>query len=263
MPRNICSSVCLSRALYNSFKLAALTIALLLFCLLTQPLGTAWAGGKLTIAAGAGYKKMVAELGKAFTAESGIEVEQIFGNMGQTVAKAKNSGLVDCVIGDQRYLDGADLPIVTKHEIGRGKLVAIYAKGLRITSPEDVQRDDVTRVAMPDPKKAIYGRAGDAYLRNAGLMDKVKDKLFIVATVPQVSSYVLSKEVDMGFINLTDALAIKDKIGGMFMVDQKYYSPIVIIAAALNTAPNTEQLDAFTTFLASEKAREIATRHGL
>ena len=223
----------------------------------------ACAADKITLASGAGYKKMVTELAQAFTAQSGIETEQIYGNMGQTLAQAKNSGLVDCVIGDKRFLDASVVRFAAQYEIGQGKLVLAYAKGLEIKDPSDIQRADITRVAMPDPKKAIYGRAADEYLRNSGLSEKIADKLLVVSTVPQVSSYVLSKEVDAGFINLTDAKAIEDKVGGILLVDQAYYSPILIVAGALESAPHADTLKAFAAFLATDRAREIARKHGL
>lgn len=244
-----------------------LTIFLFLLTFLTAQclpqLALSAAAEKLTVAAGAGYKKMVIELSKAFTGAQGIEVEQIYGNMGQTIAQAKNSGLVDCIIGDKRFLENSDLELSAMHEVGRGKLVAAFAKGVELKDPLDIVRKDITRVSHPDPKKAIYGRAADEFLHNSGVYKKVKDKLLVVATVPQVSAYVLSKEVDVGFINLTDALGIEDKVGGTLLVDQEYYSPIVIVAGALATAPNANALEAFAKFLATDQAKRIAAKHGL
>jgi molybdate transport system substrate-binding protein len=233
-----------------------------LFTALSFPAGSA-AAGQLTVAAGAGYKKMVTELANAFTESHGIEVQQIYGNMGQTIAQAKNSGLVDCVIGDKRFLEDSDIELTAMHEVGRGRLVAAVAKGVELTDPKDIVRQDITRVAHPDPKKAIYGRAADEFLRNSGLHDQVAEKMLVVATVPQVSSYVLSKEIDVGFINLTDALGIEDKVGAILPVDQQYYSPISIVAGFLATAPNRGPLEEFARFLATDQARGIAEKHGL
>lgn len=221
------------------------------------------AAEQLTVAAGAGYKKMVTELANAFTQAHGTEVQQIYGNMGQTIAQAKNSGLVDCIVGDKRFLEDSDIDLSVMHEVGRGRLVAAVAKGVDLANPMDIVRQDITRVAHPDPKKAIYGRAADEFLRNSGLYDQVAEKLLVVATVPQVSSYVLSKEIDVGFINLTDALGIEDKVGAILPVDQQYYSPIIIVAGLLTTAPNRTPLEEFVRFLATDHAREIVAKHGL
>jgi len=74
---------------------------------------------------------------------------------------------------------------------------------------------------------------------------------------------VLSKEVDVGFVNLTDVMGIQDQIGGMLQVDQKFYSPILIVAGTLKSAPNINALKSFAEFLTSAKAKEIAAKHGL
>ena len=116
---------------------------------------------------------------------------------------------------------------------------------------------------MPDPKKAIYGRAGSEFLEKAGLTAAVKDKLLVVATVPQVTTYLLSGEVDAGFVNRTDVLDLGDKIGGYLEVDQSLYTPIVIGAGLLSTAKNPDNAKAFTAFLGSEKAKAVAKRHGM
>lgn len=243
------------RNVYRVVLFAALFAALSL----TSPA----AAGQLTVAAGAGYKKMVTELLEAFTQAHGIEVQQIYGNMGQVIAQAKNSGIVDCVIGDQRFLENADIELTAMHEVGRGRLVAAVASGVELTDLKDIVRPDITRIAHPDPNQAIFGRAADEFLRNSGLYDKVSERLLVVATVPQVSSYVISKEVDVGFINLTDALGIEDKIGGILRVDQQYYSPIIIVAGFLSTAPKRDLLEEFAKFLATDKAKAIAEKHGL
>ncbi|MGE4299671.1 MAG: molybdate ABC transporter substrate-binding protein [Desulfovibrionaceae bacterium] len=246
-------------------RIAPLVLACLFLLSGVMPcaLCPAHAADAVTVASGAGYKKLVMELAAAFTTRTGITVEQLYGNMGQTVAQARNSGLVDCVIGDRRFLDKSELAFDAMHEIGRGKLVLAFAKGVDLKSPADIAHAAITRVAMPDPKKAIYGRAADEYLRNTGLYDSVRDKLLVVGTVPQVSAYVLSREVDAGFINLTDALGMSDAVGGTLLVDGKDYAPISIVAGSLAAAPHADSLKRFAAFLSTPEAQGIARKHGL
>lgn len=217
----------------------------------------------LTLAAGAGYKKLVTELCTAFTGKTGITVEQIYGNMGQVTAQAKMSGMVDVIVGDKTYLDGTDLKFAAEDEIGRGKLVAVVAKGVSLTEIGQIAEPAIKRIAMPDAKKAIYGRAGTEFLTASGLMDKVKDKLLVVATVPQVSAYVTSGEVEVGFINLTDALAIKDQVAKVIPIDEKLYSPILIVAKHLADLPHADAAKRFAEFLKTDAAKAIAEKHGL
>lgn len=220
-------------------------------------------GQALTIASGAGYKKLVTDLAQAFEAASKIKPELIFGNMGQVTAQAKGSGVVDVIVGEKGFLDKAGLEFAPFVEIGRGILVVAWPKGKTLGSPLDVVKPEIKRLAMPDPQKAIYGKAGSQFLEAAKLDGAVKDKLLIVATVPQVTTYVLSGEVDAGLTNRTDVMNLGDKIGGFLEVDQKYYKPIVIGGGALVGAKDAAQAKAFTTFLGSDAAKAIAKKHGM
>lgn len=220
-------------------------------------------GEALTIASGAGYKKLVTDLAEAFEATSGVKPELVFGNMGQVTAQAKGSGLVDIIVGEKGFLDKAGLQFAPFVEIGRGVLVVAWPKGKKLASPLDVANPEIKRLAMPDPEKAIYGKAGSQFLEAAKLSAAVKDKLLVVATVPQVTTYVLSGEVDAGLTNRTDVMNLGDKIGGFMEVDQQYYKPIVIGGGALVGARDAVQAKAFTTFLGSDAAKAIAKKHGM
>ncbi len=222
-----------------------------------------WAGETLMIASGAGYKRLVNEVCAAFTAKTGIQTQQVFGNMGQVVTQAQESGNFDFLLGDERHLRKTGLPFNGKTVIGRGKLMVAVAKGSQIDSLEQITDHQITRVAMPDSQKAIYGRAAMEYLKNKGLWETLQPKLLIVGTVPQVSSYVVSGEVDMGFINLTEAMAIETKVAKLIPVDEQLYAPILIVAERLAQSPHAKPSDAFIEFLQSDEAKALAKKHGL
>ncbi|MGD9950445.1 MAG: molybdate ABC transporter substrate-binding protein [Desulfobulbus sp.] len=238
----------------------SLCIALALCLAFTS---SSWGEESLIIASGAGYKRLVKETCTAFTAKTGIQVQEIFGNMGQIVPQAKESGNFDFLLGDKHHLDGTDLTFSGEYVIGKGKLVVAVAKESKVQSLEDITNPLVTRVAMPDSKKAIYGHATTEYLQNKGLWEKLQPKLLIVGTVPQVSAYVVSGEVDMGFINLTEAMAIEPKVAKLIPVDEQFYSPILIVAKRLEQSPHAKSSEAFIAFLQSDEAKVLAQKHGL
>jgi len=216
----------------------------------------------LTVASGAGYKKLVTELVAAYETKTGNKVELIFGNMGQVVTQAKTSGKVHLVIGERSFLDKAGLALASFTEVGRGVLVLAWPKGRSLASLEDLAKPEVKRVAMPDPARAIYGAAGKEALTHAGLAEKLAAKLLVVATVPQVTTYVVTGEVDAGLTNLTDVMGLGDKIGGYLKVDQGLYAPISIGAGLLEGVKKPEAA-AFVAFVASPQGRELARKHGL
>jgi len=217
----------------------------------------------LTVAAGAGYKRLVEQLCTAFTAKTGLPVEQIFGNMGQITAQAKESSAIDFIMGDKSFLDATTLSFSEEHTIGKGKLIAAVAKGVNIKSLDELSDPAVTRIAQADSKKAIYGLAATEFFTNKGIGEKIQAKLLVVGTVPQVTAYVVSGEVDIGFINMTEALAIKEKVGLLIPVDEKLYSAILIVAKRLKQSPNGKAAGSFVSFLQSEEAQAMIRKQGL
>ena len=217
----------------------------------------------LNIASGAGYKRLVEQVCTAFTAKTGIQVQQVFGNMGQVVPQVKEGGNFDFILGDKSHLESTDLAFAGEYVLGKGRLVAVVAKGSAITSLDQLNDPSVSRIAIADSKKAIYGHAATEYLTRKGLWEKIQPKLLVVGTVPQVSAYVISGEVDIGFINQTEAMALEHKIGQLLPVDESLYSPILIVAKRLQQSPHAKAADAFIAYLQTDEARDLIKQHGL
>ena len=217
--------------------------------ILTLCLSLSVSAEPLLIAAGAGYRKPLMAIYDAFTQSSGTRVEAVFGNMQQVLAQTRDSGRVDLVVGEQAFL-------------GTGRLVLAYG-ARRLSGYQALTDPQVERIALPDPQKAIYGQAATQFLERSGLMPSVKDRLMTLATVPQVSAYLVAGTVDAGFINITDALGLADKLAGFDEIPIDLYDPPVIVLAFPKDRPESEAARAFAAFLGSAEARTILTRYGL
>ena len=229
----------------------------------------------LLLMAGAGYKRPVEALCADFTRETGIAVERSYGNLQQIFAQARASGRVDVLIGDADFIDHAkDLNLPQRQRLGQGKLVLAWRRKLLgrrspdpITNPvRDLPK--MESITLPNPQQAIYGRAAEQWLKAKGLWAPLQDKLKIVQTVPQVSAYLTSGQIDAGFLNLTEVLAVKGQLGGYLELQPgaDSYAPIDIVAAfPVETAqPETAASRArFAQFLQSVQAQEILRRAGL
>jgi len=233
---------------------------LLTFILLFMSM-PALAGETLLIASGAGYKIVIEALAKSYLQQSGATVERIYGNMGQIVGQAQNSGKVDLVVGEDSFLRASTLSLADATPLGKGRLVMAWPKGK--SQPTDLKDTKIGRIAIPDATLAIYGKAAMEYLNNSGQYEALKDKLVVVGTVPQVFTYLSTGEVDAGFLNLTQAVAIKEQLGGYIEMDEKLYKPIAIACMQLQTSPNTTAAKDFARFLQTEEARAILAAHGL
>ena len=116
---------------------------------------------------------------------------------------------------------------------------------------------------MPREGKAIYGIAGMEAIKSYGYSETLSGKLTQVATVPQVVSYLLTGEADAGFINLTEALANKDKLGGYLVIPDDKYKEIIIVAGVVKGFQDNPDLKKFSDFLQSGEAQAIFQKYGL
>ncbi|NLK67419.1 MAG: molybdate ABC transporter substrate-binding protein [Campylobacteraceae bacterium] len=214
---------------------------------------------EMTIASGAGYKKMVLEILENFEKKESIDAT--FGNMRQITTQALNHD-ISLLIGDKTFFDGVEeFKTTVNQKVGNGKLVLVYPKEKVVKNLKDLEKPEFKKIAMPDAKKAIYGKAATQAIESANL--DIKNKLIEVATVPQAASYVISGEVDAAFINLSEALTIKDKIGGILEVDQGLYSEIEIVVLELESCAKKGICKEFLDYLQTDKVKEIVTKYGL
>lgn len=222
---------------------------------------SALAEDRLLIASGAGYKTVLEALVSAYGKHGGTPVERIYGNMAQILSQAQTSGKVDLLLGEKDVLLSSPLGLSTVVVLGQGRLVLAWSKaGATKTA---LSNPAVRRIALPDDKRTIYGKAAMEYLIRSKQLDEIRPKLLITGTVPQVFSYLVSGEVDAGFLNLTQALALKERLGGHEILPPDLYDPIQIILACPNTPEAKRSTQRFLSFLASDTAREILTAHGL
>ncbi len=72
--------------------------------------------------------------------------------------------------------------------------------------------------------------------KKQNLEGELKDKILAVAGVTQVVTYILSGEVDVGFINQTELNAHKDQFGSFVLIDKALYASANIVTTAFPSA---------------------------
>jgi len=220
---------------------------------------------EIMIAVCAGYKKPFTEVIQVFEKSTGVKVTSVFGNIQMVSIQAKQTGEIFCIIGDNKFLKKVKSTVTFKnyYPIGKGLLVLAYRKGLILSSPEELVTDKVQSVFMPKDGKAIYGIASAESIKSYGYEKKLKVKLTQVGTVPQVVSYLHSGDADAGFINITEALANRDNIGGYIAIPEDKYTKIEIVAGVVNGFENELGTKKFIEFLRSGQAKSIFEKYGL
>ena len=220
------------------------------------------AADTLLLAAGAGYRKPVLELMQNFSQASGIKAEASFGNMKQIETQAQQNPDIAFLIGDRVFLEPMQM-FERYLPLGQGRLVLVAARGQSMVSLNELREPRFKRIALPDRTKAVYGKAAATCLQRLGLEQPLAGKLLEVATVPQVSTYVATGEVDAGFVNLTEALALGDRVGTRVDAPVSCYDPIEISIGVLKGRGESAGARAFVDYLRSPAARSVLERHGL
>ncbi|MDM7457096.1 MAG: molybdate ABC transporter substrate-binding protein [Tepidimonas sp.] len=236
------------RAIFSLFALALCANAL--------------AAESLMVAAAAGYRKPLLELFERFRADTGIQVEGVFGNMQQVMSQTRENSQIVLVIGDRMFLEPTGM-FSAFHPLGKGRLALITVPGKQLASLNDLARSEVRKIGIPNRKSTIFGRAAATCLERLALQEAVAPKLVEVATLPQVGAYVATGDLDAGFVNLTEALSQKARIGGWIEVPAGCHDAIEISAAQVQERQLPDAGRRFLEYLTTPPARQILDRHGL
>lgn len=238
-------------------------VVLVLFFILTAV--SVCYGEDLSVTTGAGYMNMVKELCAAYKEVSGNGVQEMYGgNVGQQLAQIEAGSGVNVIISDRGTLESVktNVKFGLFEPLGKTVLVLAWRKGLSLSSPYDLLYGEVKSICYPDPKAAIYGRASVNYLKSSGMVEKVPEKLSQVSTVPQVFSYLVSGEMDAGFVNRVVVRAGAEKIGGSLEIEDGY-PPINMVAAVVKGSQTVPGVSSFLAFLKTDKGKEILKKHGV
>ncbi|MGC8659360.1 MAG: molybdate ABC transporter substrate-binding protein [Desulfomonilaceae bacterium] len=218
----------------------------------------------LTIGAGAGYKRMVGEIIQAYENKAGQKVDAIFGDMKEVMTQAKTSRNVAMVLGEQNFLKNPEFGFTSFSKLGRGILVLAFGKNVKLTKPEDLIATGITRVGVASPNKTIYGKAAHEFLETSGLYKQIEKKIVLMPTCPKIMASLTGGEIQAGFVNLTEAIYLQDKIGGYVVVDESKYEPINLVFGVFKGFENHPETVQFLKFLESDpEVKNIIKKSGL
>ncbi len=219
-------------------------------------LGASNLSADVLIGAAGGYKKPLTQI-MANAKKAGIEVNAVFGHPKQMVQSA-SAGDLGLIVGDLDVLEKQkSVKIVKFTELGDGVLVFVSNKKIA-----DLSEISNLKISYPQPPKTIYGKCASEFLKNSNLKPK---ETLEVASVPQVSTYVRSGDVDGGFVNITEAIAQRDNGGfaTQIIVDKTKYTVPKIVSARTAACEKNADCMKFDEFLKNEQSKKILKDYGL
>jgi molybdate transport system substrate-binding protein len=225
---------------------------------------------QITAAVAANVQFAMEELKAAFKKESGIEVKAVYGASGKLATQVRNGAPFDLFVSAD--MDFPDSLRAWGHAPEKprayayGKLVMWTLKDVDLEKGLAALSDSaIGKIALADPKRAPYGREALKALQRSGLADALKPKLVYGENISQVSQYILTGNVDIGFNAKSIVMAPETQGKGHWKdVDSALYDRIAqgAVVCKYGAENNPGLSSRFYAFLYSAPAREIFARYG-
>jgi molybdate transport system substrate-binding protein len=221
---------------------------------------------EITVAAAANLTDAFAELGKQFTARTGIRVVYSFGATADLEKQIENGAPFDVfAAADVEHVDMLNgkglLTSGTNHIYARGRLVLWLPPGstLKLNRIEDITRAEVERIAIAKPDVAPYGRATIEALRALNLWPQVEPKVIYGQNVSQTKQYAATGNAEVAFIPLS---LVKSNEGQSIEVDERLHQPIDQAMAVVKDSSQQEAAQQFVAFVLSSEGQALLERYG-
>jgi molybdate transport system substrate-binding protein len=141
-------------------------------------------------------------------------------------------------------------------------LVKPTGSNIPLQSFHDLQRAEVNRIVIGNPKTVPAGRYTEEVLRYLRLWSVVQDKLVFAEHVRQALDYVARNEVDAGIVYATDAMVRSREVSPVIEAPQGSHGPILYPIAVLKGARDEKGARRWVEFIQSEEAQKILRQCG-
>jgi molybdate transport system substrate-binding protein len=221
---------------------------------------------EITVAAAANLTDAFGELGKRFTARTGLKVTNSFGATADLSKQIENGAPFDVFASaDVEHVETlarkgllADAP---RGVYARGRLVLWLPPNVKasISRVEDLAGESVSKIAMAKPDVAPYGRAAVESLNALGLWAKVEPKVVYSQTVAQAKQFASSGNADAAFIPRS---LVRESEGRALEVDARLHAPIDQAVGVVRASKRQDAARRFVEFLLSEEGQSVLRSFG-
>jgi len=225
--------------------------------------------GEVRVAVAANFTAPMQEIAPLFEQASGHRVSVSFGSTGKFYAQIKQGAPYDVLVSADsktpQKLDGDGLTVNgSRFVYALGKLVLWSAQpGLVDDKGAVLRTGDYNKLAIGDPKLAVYGTAAQETMEKLGLWKQVQGKLVRGENITQTYQFAASGNAQLGFIALSQITkGGKVSEGSWWIVPSHYYNPIEQSAVMLSNAKDAAAAQAFVAFLKGPQAAAVIRSYG-
>ncbi len=222
---------------------------------------------KVRVAAAADLGPALVELGRTFTAATGIEVVADTGSTGLLAKQIEGGREVDLfAAADVSYVDkvvaAGACDGASKKLYGRGQLVMWVASGgvAAPTGLADLTDARFKKIAIANPDHAPYGRAARAALTKVGVYDQLTSRLVLGENVRATLQYAQTGNVEVAIVARSLALATE---GGVSVdVPADTHPPLDQALVVCGRGAGAAAGQKFADHIASAEGRAVLARFG-
>lgn len=227
--------------------------------------------GEINVAVAANITYVIEKIKEEFNKTNpDTKVKITIGSSGKLTAQIKNGAPFNIFMSADMNFPQS----LYEENIAINKPV-IYAQGaLAIFSPKKLDLgkginllldENISKIAIANPKTAPYGVATMEAIKNANLEEKVKDKFVFAESISQTVTYAKTA-TDIGFIAKSSLYddKMKDYKENIdwITLNPTLYTPINQGIVIIKNAKENSEVKAFYDFILSSKAKEIFEKYG-
>ncbi len=223
---------------------------------------------EILVSAAASLTDVMKELCSSYQSMSKNTVKFNFGSSSELARQIDEGAPADLFFSaDLPQMDRLDkkrrLEPGTRKNLLSNQLVLIVPADSKIalSSPKDLLKNAVDRIALAEPSSVPVGVYSKKYLAEEGLWNKLEGKVVPVQDVRAVLASVASGNVEAGFVYKTDAaISKKVKVSYEVPIDKgpKITYPVAIVEESKHKAAAHD----FLNYLFSLPAKDIFKKYG-
>jgi molybdate transport system substrate-binding protein len=225
---------------------------------------------EITVSAAISLKDAFEEMGKVFKEKNlGVRVLFNFGASGDLSRQIEAGAPVDIFApAAQKDMDDINRKGLilsnSRFNFAENALVLVTPanSSIQITSIKDLQKEEVKKIVIGNPKTVPAGRYAEEVLKYFNLLERVKGKLIFAEHVRQALDYVARDEVDAGLVYSTDAMIRSKEIRIVVKATEGSHEPIIYPIAVLKGTKNETLARKFVDFILSSEVQPILAKFG-
>ena len=238
-----------------------------IFVVLAWTQVNAWAD-EILVSAAASLTDVLKEISTGYQAKAKNSVKFNFGPSSGLARQIEEGAPADIFFSaDLAQMDVLDkknlLEPGTKKNLLSNQLVIIVPADSKvvITSPKDLLKADVKKIALAEPSSVPVGVYSSKYLTDEGLWDQVKPKIVPVQDVRATLASVESGNVEAGFVYKTDA-AVSKKVKIVYEVPIDKGPKITYPVAIVKDSKRKDAARDFMSYVQSPAAKDAFKKYG-